>query len=110
MTKEFEKTSPLFGANVIFINEIYQKFQQNPSEVDQSWVEFFKQNNDVIKDILLDYNGPSWCKRELKVIGQQDFDISSNSPKETKKDSKNISQNIGKNLEEKNLNKTIKDE
>jgi 2-oxoglutarate dehydrogenase E1 component len=105
MTKEFEQTSPLFGANVIFINEIYQKFLQNPNEVDQSWVEFFNQNNDEIKDILVDYNGPSWCKRDLRVIGSQDFDISSNSPKEIKKDSKNISSNIGKNIEEKNLNK-----
>ncbi len=106
MTKELDQTSPLFSANVIFINEIYQKFLQNPNEIDQSWVEFFKHNNDEIKNILADYNGPSWSKRNLKVVGSQDFDISSNSPKEIKKDVKSSDKNsqaIDKNLVNKDL-------
>ena len=101
MSKELSKTSPFFSANIVFISELYQKFLQNPASVDASWAEFFKQNQDEVKAILSDYQGPSWAKRSLKVVGSQDFDISSNAAKEIKKDVKaavaNIS--IGKDLE-----------
>jgi len=94
MTKDFAQTAPFFSANVIFINEIYQKFLENPQTIDQSWVNFFNENNDELKAILADYNGPSWSKRNLKVVGSQDFDISSNSIKEVKKDQKSSPKNI----------------
>lgn len=87
MSKALEKTSPLFSANVIFINELYQKFLQNPTFVDESWAEFFSANADEIKSVLADYNGPSWSLRNLKVIGSAEFDISSNSKKEAPKKS-----------------------
>ena len=88
MSKDLAQTSPFFSANVVFISELYQKFLQNPASVDASWAEFFKQNADEVKSILADYNGPTWAKRNLKVVGSQDFDISSNAPKEVKKDAK----------------------
>ncbi len=99
MTKDFAQTSPFFSANVIFISEIYQKYSQNPTSVDASWAEFFSQNHDEVKAILADYNGPSWSKRSLKVVGSQDYDISSNAPKELpKKDVKNVPQIASKDL------------
>ncbi len=85
MSKELSNDSQFFSANIVFINELYQKFLQNPASVDASWSEFFKQNNEEIKSVLADYNGPSWAKRGLKVVGSTDFDISSNAPKEVKK-------------------------
>ncbi len=88
MSKDLAQTSPFFSANVVFISELYQKFLQNPASVDASWAEFFKQNADEVKSILADYNGPAWAKRNLKVVGSQDFDISSNVPREVKKDVK----------------------
>jgi 2-oxoglutarate dehydrogenase E1 component len=93
MTKDFAQTAPFFSANVIFINEIYQKYLENPHSIDQSWVNFFNENSDELKAILADYNGPSWAKRSLKVIGSQDFDISSNSAREIKKDQKITTKN-----------------
>jgi 2-oxoglutarate dehydrogenase E1 component len=90
MSQELSKTSPFFSANVVFINELYQKFIQNPSSVDASWTNFFAENSDEVKSILSDYQGPSWAKRNLKVVGSNEFDISSNSPKEIKKDNKAV--------------------
>jgi 2-oxoglutarate dehydrogenase E1 component len=99
MTQDLSKTSPFFSANVIFINELYQKFLQNPASIDKSWADFFTQNQDEVKSILSDYQGPSWAKRGLKVVGSQDFDISSNSPKEApKKDVKNNAPHSQKDL------------
>ncbi len=88
MSKELANGSPFFSANVVFINELYQKFLQNPSSVDASWADFFTQNSEEVRSILADYQGPSWAKRNLKVVGGEDFDISSNAKKEVKKDAK----------------------
>jgi 2-oxoglutarate dehydrogenase complex dehydrogenase (E1) component-like enzyme len=52
MSNELAKTSPFFSANVVFINELYQKFSQNPASVDASWAEFFTANGEEIKSIL----------------------------------------------------------
>ena len=99
MSQQLENTTPFFSANVVFINELYQKYSQNPASVDASWAEFFSQNHDEVQAILADYNGPSWGARGLKVVGSQDYDISSNSPKELpKKDVKNIPQITSKDL------------
>lgn len=92
MSKDLANNSPLFIANVVFINELYQKYLQNPDSVDKSWSEFFAVNADETKAILADYYGPSWGKKELKVVGSQEFDISSNAAKEQpKKDLKSTS-------------------
>ena len=99
MSQQLENTTPFFSANIVFINELYQKYSQNPTSVDASWAEFFSQNHDEVKAILADYNGPSWSKRSLKVVGSQDYDISSNAPKELpKKDVKNVPQIASKDL------------
>ncbi len=69
MSKEFANTSPFFSANIVFINELYQKFLENPSLIDSSWSEFFSKNSEEVRSILADYNGPSWASRNLKIIG-----------------------------------------
>ncbi len=74
-----------FSQNIIFIEEIFQKYLENPDSVDSSWVDFFQANEGEIKAILQDYNGPSWAKRKLKIVGSKNYDISSNSVAEDEK-------------------------
>jgi 2-oxoglutarate dehydrogenase E1 component len=85
MSQEFSKTTSLFSQNIIYLNELYQKFLQNPNSVDATWAEFFVQNADEVKLVLSDYQGPSWSRRKLQVVGTDDFDISSNIKKEVAK-------------------------
>ncbi len=85
MSKELLQTSPFFSANVVFINELYQKFLQDPASVDASWAEFFAANGDEIKSIVGDYKGPSWASRNVKIVNAEEFDISSNTKKEVAK-------------------------
>ena len=54
VSKNFEQTGFLFGANSVFIEELYQQCLNDPSSVDQSWVEFFSQQFLLIKDINAD--------------------------------------------------------
>ena len=99
MSKELAQTSPFSSANIVFISELYQKFLQNPASVDASWAQFFTANQDEIKSVLADYQGPSWAKRNLKVVGSENFDISSNVKKEEpKKDAKSVAVQSGKDL------------
>jgi 2-oxoglutarate dehydrogenase E1 component len=103
MTKNLEKNSPFFGANIIFINELYQKFLQNPNSIDKSWADFFTNNLEEVESVLADYQGPSWSSRNLKVIGSQDFDISSLTKKEIAKDKKTLDSKTSQPSQEKDL-------
>lgn len=85
MSKELAQNSSFFSTNIIFIEEVYQKFSQNPASVDASWAEFFNNNQDEIKSVIADYKGPTWASRKVQVIGSEDFDISSLAKKEAPK-------------------------
>lgn len=85
MSKELEQTSSFFSTNIVFIEELYQKYTKNPALVDDSWAEFFAANADEIQSVLADYQGPSWARRDLQVIGSQDFDMSALAKREAAK-------------------------
>lgn len=42
VSSSFEQTGFLFGSNSVFIEELYQKYLEDPSSVDPSWIEFFR--------------------------------------------------------------------
>jgi 2-oxoglutarate dehydrogenase E1 component len=100
MSHPLAQSSQFFSANIVFIEELYQKFLQNPSSVDKDWADFFSTNAEEIKSILADYQGPSWAARKLKVVGAEEFDISSMAKKEApKKDAKGAPAPAGKDVE-----------
>lgn len=43
---DFEKFSFLYGNNAIFIEELYLKYLEDPSSVDQSWQDYFAKEKD----------------------------------------------------------------
>ncbi len=88
MANNMNQNSYIYSTNVIFIEEIYQKYLVNKNSVDVSWVEFFDNNREEVEALLADYRGPSWALRKLKVVNGQEFDISSLEKKEIKKDLK----------------------
>ena len=77
----------LFSSNLPFIIEIYQKYLQNPSDVDASWIEFFSDNSDDIEKLIVDKNGASWSKKDISILNF-DYDISSMAKPEEKKSKK----------------------
>ena len=99
-TKALNQSSPFFSSNVVFINELYKKFLQNPASVDASWAEFFAENGDEMQAILNDSQGPSWAKKDLKVIGAAPFDISAGTkPEAPLKGKKQSAPQTGKDLD-----------
>ena len=47
----FEQTSFLYGGNAAYIDELYARYQDNPSSVDQQWRDFFAQLQDDAEDV-----------------------------------------------------------
>lgn len=88
MGQKLINTTQLFSGNFIFAQELYQKYLTDSNSVDSSWREFFETNADDLNLVISDSKGPSWKNRAIKVIGGEDFDISSVAKKEAPKDVK----------------------
>jgi len=64
--KIFETTSFLSGANSSYIDELYEKFVNDPNSIQESWREFFlglAENKETIKRNL---QGASWSPEKIK--------------------------------------------
>ncbi len=69
MARETLEDSFLYGANSVFIEELYQRYLANPTSVDVSWQGFFKGLGDPAP------KKPSWDKNPSKVIGVAEGEI-----------------------------------
>lgn len=69
MAKDAEEISYLYAGNAVFVEELFQRYLENPSLVDPSWQRFFAD---------MGHNGdhtPSWSKEPTAVIGQVDPEV-----------------------------------
>lgn len=64
--KVFKDNSYLFSLNAVFVEEMYQKFLENPQSVDESWREFFIVNQGGDTKVT---GSTSWKKQDKKIIG-----------------------------------------
>ncbi len=77
MSRETLENSYLYGANSVFIEELYGHYLANPNSVDASWQKFFAALGDPAP------KGPSWDKKPSKVIGQSDGETGPSPKKDT---------------------------
>jgi 2-oxoglutarate dehydrogenase E1 component len=66
MSRDTLENSYLYGANSVFIEELYGRYLKNPAAVDASWQQFFVSLDDPAPQ------GPSWDKNPTAIIGQSD--------------------------------------
>ena len=59
----------LSGTNATYVAELYARFLENPNSVDTTWVEFFTELADDLREVLEDINGASWAPSASGVIG-----------------------------------------
>jgi 2-oxoglutarate dehydrogenase E1 component len=59
------ETSFLYGANATFVEEMHEKFLNDPGSVDPSWRAFFTQLHDDPAAVRAAVTGPSWYRPEL---------------------------------------------
>jgi 2-oxoglutarate dehydrogenase E1 component len=86
MSKNLDHESFLFAANADFVEELYLKYLENPSNVDDYWRNFFTQlgDNNAQKSI----KGASWLPRKNKVILPAETSPKAKEPNKTNNDSK----------------------
>jgi 2-oxoglutarate dehydrogenase E1 component len=70
-----EQTSFLFGANAPFIEELYARFLEDPSRVDDDWRVFFEALAEQKGDVLKEVRGASWAPNGARVIDVPDTEM-----------------------------------
>ncbi|PSO26428.1 2-oxoglutarate dehydrogenase E1 component [Bradyrhizobium sp. MOS002] len=69
----FALSSFLQGTNATYIDEIYARYEKDPSSVDAEWQEFFKSLNDQPGDMSKNAQGPSWERANWPLTPQDDL-------------------------------------
>jgi 2-oxoglutarate dehydrogenase E1 component len=69
MSTSFDASTPFFAGNSTFIEELFERYLQNPASVDASWREFFR---DATAGTTSAKRGASWAAVKSQVIGAVD--------------------------------------
>ncbi len=64
--------SILYGANAVFLAELYSRWAADPASVDSSWAGFFHELSEDGLAVLKDLEGASWKRSSAKVIGAKE--------------------------------------
>jgi 2-oxoglutarate dehydrogenase E1 component len=79
MAQDSIDNSFLYGANAVFIEELYQRYTANPASVDTNWQQFFAALGDAPT------HKPAWDAAPTGVIGQPDPEAPATPKKDTAK-------------------------
>ena len=66
---EIDPNTFLSGNNAVFIAELYARYLENASEVDESWRRFFSELSDSHPTVEKDLKGPAWSRERSRIIG-----------------------------------------
>jgi 2-oxoglutarate dehydrogenase E1 component len=64
----FARTSFLYGGNAAYIEDLYAKYEADPSAVDAEWQAFFQSLNDEKADVAKSARGASWKKPNWPLL------------------------------------------
>src|SRR5262249_61077065 len=56
----FARTSFLYGGNADYIENLYARYETDPTAVDPEWRAFFEGLKDTRADVMTSVEGPSW--------------------------------------------------
>ncbi len=65
----FALTSFLYGGNAAYIEELYARYEADPSSVDGEWAEFFKSLKDDPQSVVKSAQGASWKNPNWPPVG-----------------------------------------
>src|SRR5271166_808797 len=73
LNEAFLRTSFLDGANAAYIEDLYERFQENPGSVAADWRAFFTDLKERKDAVLADSHGPSWKPKNGAISGDGDL-------------------------------------
>ncbi len=101
LNEAFARTSFLHGANAAYIEDLYERFQENPGSVAADWRAFFTDLKERKEAVLSEAHGPSWKPRNGAVSG--DGDLLNALAADWGREEKEIGRKIGAKAEENGL-------
>src|SRR3981189_3279196 len=69
----FALSSFLRGPNPTYIDELYARYEKDPSSVDPEWQEFFKSLKDPPADVRKNAEGPSWSRQNWPLTPRDEL-------------------------------------
>jgi 2-oxoglutarate dehydrogenase E1 component len=69
----FALSSFLHGANALYIDDIYARYEKDPASVDTEWQEFFKSLKDTPADVRKNAEGPSWSRENWPLTPRDEL-------------------------------------
>jgi 2-oxoglutarate dehydrogenase E1 component len=73
LNEAFARTSFLHGANAAYIEDLYERFQENPGSVAADWRAFFTDLKERKEAVLAETHGPSWKPQNGGISGDGDL-------------------------------------
>ncbi|MGA9546398.1 MAG: 2-oxoglutarate dehydrogenase E1 component, partial [Rhodomicrobium sp.] len=73
LNEAFLRTSFLDGANAAYIEDLYERFQENPGSVTADWRAFFTDLKDRKERVLAETAGPSWKPKSSELSEDGDL-------------------------------------
>ncbi len=73
LNEAFARTSFLHGANAAYIEDLYERFQENPGSVAADWRAFFTDLKERKEAVLADAHGPSWRPKNGTISADGDL-------------------------------------
>jgi 2-oxoglutarate dehydrogenase E1 component len=69
----FALSSFLQGANATYIDDLYARYEEDPTSVDPEWQEFFQSLKDTPADVQKNAKGPSWSRLTWPVTPRDEL-------------------------------------
>src|SRR6516164_10806739 len=73
LNEAFLRTSFLDGANAAYIEDLYERFQENPGSVTADWRAFFTDLKERKERVLAETAGPSWKPKSSELSEDNDL-------------------------------------
>jgi 2-oxoglutarate dehydrogenase E1 component len=73
LNEAFARTSFLHGANAAYIEDLYERFQENPGAVPADWRAFFTDLKERKDAVVSEAHGPSWKPKNGGFSGDGDL-------------------------------------
>ena len=73
LNEAFLRTSFLDGANAAYIEDLYERFQENPGSVTADWRAFFTDLKERKERVLAETAGPSWKPKSAELSEDGDL-------------------------------------
>jgi 2-oxoglutarate dehydrogenase E1 component len=70
---QFHASSFMQGHNAEYLEQMYARYANDPTAVDESWHDFFKALGDTEKDVQAEATGPSWARADWPPMPGDDL-------------------------------------